>query len=206
MSASVLRSGGCNAFATTELPSQCAVEGVRRHWRSTRNKSSLSSVSSRTSRCGRSFPRCTSGESQEAAAHSRDSSLVTASPSKKSLRAAERQRADVARARRRWARANLPGEVAARAGYDFWGNQFRCHRAGGRRRRYSAAYRSPAEPADRSASRSECSFSAYFTPGSMRSARCLTPMKSVVAIADGPYLLRRVRMARLRITKARQNG
>ena len=28
----------------------------------------------------------------------------------------------------------------------------------------------------------------------------------VVAIADGPYLLRRVRMARLRITKARQNG
>src|ERR1700758_875782 len=104
MSASVLRSGGCNAFATTELPSQCAVEGVRRHWRSTRNKSSLSSVSSRTSRCGRSFPRCTSGESQEAAAHSRDSSLVTASPSKKSLRAAERQRADVARARRRWIR------------------------------------------------------------------------------------------------------
>jgi transposase len=61
-------------------------------------------VSSKTSRCGRSFPRCTSGESQEAAAHSRDSSLVTASPSKKSLRAAERQRADVARARRRWIR------------------------------------------------------------------------------------------------------
>jgi hypothetical protein len=28
----------------------------------------------------------------------------------------------------------------------------------------------------------------------------------VVAIADGPYLLRRVGMARLRITKARQNG
>ena len=113
-----------------------------------------------------------------AAAHCRDSSRAIASRSKKSLQAEERKRADVARARRRWARANLPGEVAARAGYDFWGNQFRCHRAGGRRRRYSAAYRSPAEPADRSASRSECSFSAYFTPGSMRSARRLTPMKS----------------------------
>jgi transposase len=50
------------------------------------------------------FRRCTSGESQEAEAHSPDSLLATASPLKKSLRAAERKRADVARARRRWVR------------------------------------------------------------------------------------------------------
>jgi transposase len=50
------------------------------------------------------FPSCTSGESQEAAVRSRDFSPATASPLKKSLRAAERKRADVARARRRWVR------------------------------------------------------------------------------------------------------
>jgi transposase len=52
----------------------------------------------------RSFRRCTSGEFQQAAARSPVSSLATALPSKKSLRAAERKRADVARARRRWVR------------------------------------------------------------------------------------------------------
>ena len=46
----------------------------------------------------------TSGEFLEAAARSPDFSLVTALPLKKSLRAAERKRADVARARRRWIR------------------------------------------------------------------------------------------------------
>lgn len=51
-----------------------------------------------------SFWRCVSGEFQEAAARSRDFSLAMGSPSKKSLRAAERKRADVARARRRWIR------------------------------------------------------------------------------------------------------
>jgi len=50
------------------------------------------------------FRLCTSGESQEAGARSPGSLLATASPSKKSLRAAERKRADVARARRRWVR------------------------------------------------------------------------------------------------------
>src|SRR4249919_3351175 len=104
MSASVPRSGGCNAFATTGLPNQCPVEGVLRHWRSTRNGFSHSSVSKRTSRCVRLFRLCTSGESQEAGARSPGSLLATASPSKKSLRAAERTRADVARARRRWVR------------------------------------------------------------------------------------------------------
>jgi transposase len=52
----------------------------------------------------RSFWRCANGESPEAAARSLDSSLATASPPKKSLQAAERKRADVARARRRWIR------------------------------------------------------------------------------------------------------
>ena len=37
MSASVPQSGGCNAFATTGLPNQRPVEGVLRHWRSTRS-------------------------------------------------------------------------------------------------------------------------------------------------------------------------
>src|SRR2546421_976894 len=52
----------------------------------------------------RSFRRFTSGESQAAAARFPGSLLATASPLKKSLRAAERKRADVARARRRWVR------------------------------------------------------------------------------------------------------
>src|SRR3984893_4668880 len=52
----------------------------------------------------RSFRRLASGVSQAAAARCPDFSLAMASPSKKSLRAAERKRADVARARRRWIR------------------------------------------------------------------------------------------------------
>src|ERR1700716_4447764 len=50
------------------------------------------------------FRRFTSGESQAAAARCPDFLLAMASPLKKSLRAAERKRADVARARRRWIR------------------------------------------------------------------------------------------------------
>src|ERR1700675_1627271 len=52
----------------------------------------------------RSFRRFTSGESQAAAARFPDFLLAMASLLKKSLRAAERKRADVARARRRWIR------------------------------------------------------------------------------------------------------
>src|SRR5215831_12164518 len=52
----------------------------------------------------RSFRYCIGDVSPEAAARFRGSSLAMASPSKKSLRAAERKRADVARARRRWIR------------------------------------------------------------------------------------------------------
>src|SRR5207253_8337389 len=52
----------------------------------------------------RSFRRFTSGESQAAAARFPDFLLAMASPLKNSLRAAERKRADVARARRRWIR------------------------------------------------------------------------------------------------------
>jgi transposase len=52
----------------------------------------------------RSFRYCIGDVSLEAAARFRASSLAMASPSKKSLRAAERKRADVAGARRRWIR------------------------------------------------------------------------------------------------------
>src|SRR6266446_722235 len=52
----------------------------------------------------RSFRRCTRNESVEAVRRFGVSSLVMTSPLKKSLRAAEQQRADVARARRRWIR------------------------------------------------------------------------------------------------------
>lgn len=104
MSASVPRSGGCNAFTTMGRANQCRVAEVLRHWRSIRGGSSLSSVSSRTLHWMRSFRRCISGEFQQAAALSPVSLPATASPSKKSLRAAERQRDDVARARRRWIR------------------------------------------------------------------------------------------------------
>src|SRR6516225_7844022 len=52
----------------------------------------------------RSFRSCIGTVSPEAAARFRAFSLAMASPSKKSLRAAERKRADVARARRRWIR------------------------------------------------------------------------------------------------------
>src|SRR2546425_6284904 len=52
----------------------------------------------------RSFRRCTRNESVEAVRRFGVSSLVMTSPLKKSLRAAEQQRPDVARARRRWIR------------------------------------------------------------------------------------------------------
>ena len=51
-----------------------------------------------------SFRFCVSGVSLRAAAHCRDSSHGMALPLKKALRAQERKRADVARARRRWIR------------------------------------------------------------------------------------------------------
>ena len=103
-SASVLRSVGCNAFAKTGLVNLCPAEGVLRHWRSIRGRSSQSSVRNGTSLWMR-LSRCfISGGSQGAAVRCPASSLAMASPSKKSLRAAERKRADVARARRRWIR------------------------------------------------------------------------------------------------------
>jgi hypothetical protein len=52
----------------------------------------------------RSFRSCIGTVSPEAAARFRAFSLAMALPSKKSLRAAERKRADVARSRRRWIR------------------------------------------------------------------------------------------------------
>src|SRR5207253_8814151 len=62
------------------------------------------SVSGQNSRWMRSCWHCTCRKCREAVARSPDFSLATASPSKKSLQAVERKRADVARARRRWIR------------------------------------------------------------------------------------------------------
>jgi transposase len=58
----------------------------------------------RTERWTRLLQRCESDGFRAAAARSGGSSIATASRSKKSLRAAEQHRADVARARRRWIR------------------------------------------------------------------------------------------------------
>ena len=102
--ASVLRSGGCNAFAKTGLANRRLAEGVFRPWRSIRGRFSHSSARNGILRSMRLFRRFTSGESQAAAARCPDFLLAMASPLKKSLRAAERKRADVARARRRWIR------------------------------------------------------------------------------------------------------
>src|SRR5262249_6362858 len=103
-SAPVLRFAGCNAFARTGPANPCPAEEALRHWRNIRGRSSHSSARNGTSRWMRLFRRFISGASQAAAVPSRAFSLAMASPSKKSLRAAERKRADVARARRRWIR------------------------------------------------------------------------------------------------------
>jgi transposase len=103
-SASVPPSGGCNVFARTGLASRCHAAEALRHWRSTPSRSLRSAASNRTSHWMRSSWHCTSGEFLEAAARSLDFLLVMASLLKKSLRAAERNRDDVARKRRRWIR------------------------------------------------------------------------------------------------------
>jgi transposase len=103
-SAPVLRFGGCNGFAKMGLANRCLAGGAHRLWRNILGRYLHSLARNRTSRCVRSFPRFANGESRGAAAHCPVSSLAMASPLKKSLRAAERKRADVARARRRWIR------------------------------------------------------------------------------------------------------
>ena len=103
-SAPVLRFAGCNAFARTGPADPCPAGAALRHWRNIRGRSSHSSARNGTSRWMRLFRCFISGEFQAAAVLCRASSLVMALPSKKSLQAAERKRADVARARRRWIR------------------------------------------------------------------------------------------------------
>jgi len=80
------------------------VAAADRRWRTTRTGSSRWSASGRTGRSKSSSRPCTSRECRAAAARSGVFWSVTASASKKSLRAAEQQRADVARARRHWIR------------------------------------------------------------------------------------------------------
>ena len=104
-----LRHYRCNACGYRNgvgdrFTNRCLAEGVLRPWRSIRGRFSHSSARNAILRSMRLFRRFTSGESQEVVARCPASSPVMASPSKKSLRAAERKRADVARARRRWIR------------------------------------------------------------------------------------------------------
>src|SRR5262249_62355252 len=78
--------------------------GALRHWRNSRGSYGPSAARNPTSRSRRSCWRFTGGKFQEVAVRCPASSLAMTSPSKKSLQAAERKRADVARARRRWIR------------------------------------------------------------------------------------------------------
>jgi transposase len=103
-SARVPQSAGCNAFAKMGRANRCPVEGAPPRWKSIRGRFSPLSVSNGTLLWTSSFRYCASDVSLRAAAHCRDSSLAMASRSKKSLRAEERKRADVARARQRWIR------------------------------------------------------------------------------------------------------
>jgi hypothetical protein len=66
--ASVLRSGGCNAFAKTGLANRLLAEGVLRPWRSIRGRFSHPSARNGILRSMRLFRRFTGGESQEVVA------------------------------------------------------------------------------------------------------------------------------------------
>ena len=85
-------------------PAALSTAVADRRWRTTRTGFSRWSASGRIGRSKSSSRPCTSRECRAAAAHSGVFWSVTTSASKKSLRAAEQQRADVARARRHWIR------------------------------------------------------------------------------------------------------
>ena len=78
--------------------------GADRRWRTTRTRSWLWSASIRTGRWRNSSRPCTGAGFPAAAARCGGFSSATASATKKTLRAAEQDRADVARARRHWIR------------------------------------------------------------------------------------------------------
>ena len=103
-SAPVLRSNGCNAGVITGCVRRNRAAVAVLSWKTMASASLPWLPSNRTERWTRLLQRCESDGFRAAAARSGDSSIAMASHSKKSLRAAEQHRADVARARRRWLR------------------------------------------------------------------------------------------------------
>lgn len=100
----VVRSNGCNVGAIIGYLRRSRGAVVVRFWKIMPSASLLSLLSNRTERWTSSLQRCASKRFVAAAAHSGGFSIAMRSRSKKSLCAAEQQRADVARARRAWIR------------------------------------------------------------------------------------------------------
>ena len=98
------RSNGCDVGVTRGCVhrNRGAVAGL--FWKTMPSTSSRSLTSNRIERWTSLLWRCTSDGFRAAAVRSGGFLIAMASRSKKSLRAAEQQRADVARARRRWIR------------------------------------------------------------------------------------------------------
>ena len=103
-SAPVLRSNGCNAGVITGCVRRIRAAVAVLSWKTMASASLPWLPSNRTERWTRLLQRCESDGFRAAAARSGVSLIAMASRSKKSLRAAEQHRADVARARRRWLR------------------------------------------------------------------------------------------------------
>ena len=99
-----VRSNGYNVGAITEYLRRSRAVVANLLWRTIPSASLLSLPSNRTERWTNLLRQCESDGFQVAVARSGGFSIVTASRLKKSLRAAEQHRVDVARARRRWIR------------------------------------------------------------------------------------------------------
>jgi transposase len=99
-----LPSNGCNVGVIMGYVHRNRGAAAALFWKTMPSASSLSLMSGRIERWTSLLRRCTSEGFRAAAARSGGFLIAMASPSKKSLRAAEQHRADVARARRRWIR------------------------------------------------------------------------------------------------------
>src|SRR3984885_565615 len=104
VSASVLRFAGTRLGGTKGRSKPSPAAGAARRWTITPTRSSALSQSSEIGRWTRSSQRCTSTGFQEAARRCFVFWSGPASRTKKVLHASEQERADVARARRRWIR------------------------------------------------------------------------------------------------------
>lgn len=101
---SALRSGGIRHGALKALTKPSPSGGAARLWTITPGRLLPSLMSNRTGHSTRSWLRCTSGKYPAAVLRCSVFWSVTASRLKKVLHASEQERADVARARRRWIR------------------------------------------------------------------------------------------------------